>query len=88
MPSKVTNLFHQVTPLDEIKRYNKSFKNDKIQEGYKQWEENLNDSKENNEEDNYKVWKKNSPYLYDCVLTHMFDWPSLSVQWLPTRDMF
>ena len=35
----------------------------------------------------YKVWKKNAPYLYDVVLTHALDWPSLTVQWLPTRKV-
>jgi WD40 repeat protein len=32
----------------------------------------------------YKIWKKNTPYLYDFVLTHSLDWPSLTCQWLPT----
>ena len=31
----------------------------------------------------YKVWKKNSPFLYDLVMTHALEWPSLTVQWLP-----
>ena len=31
----------------------------------------------------YKVWKKNSPFLYDLVFTHRLEWPSLTVQWLP-----
>lgn len=31
----------------------------------------------------YRVWKKNSPFLYDFVTTHALDWPSLTVQWLP-----
>jgi len=31
----------------------------------------------------YKVWKKNSPFLYDLVMTHSLEWPSLTVQWLP-----
>jgi hypothetical protein len=31
----------------------------------------------------YKIWKKNSPFLYDLVVTHALEWPSLSVQWLP-----
>ncbi|ORY48532.1 WD40 repeat-like protein [Rhizoclosmatium globosum] len=31
----------------------------------------------------YKVWKKNSPFLYDLVVTHALEWPSLTVQWLP-----
>jgi WD40 repeat protein len=31
----------------------------------------------------YKVWKKNTPFMYDTVMTHSLDWPSLTVQWLP-----
>ena len=30
----------------------------------------------------YKIWKKNAPFLYDLVMTHALEWPSLSVQWL------
>lgn len=32
----------------------------------------------------YKIWKKNTPYLYDFVMTHALEWPSLTCQWLPT----
>jgi histone-binding protein RBBP4 len=31
----------------------------------------------------YKIWKKNTPFLYDVVMTHALEWPSLTVQWLP-----
>lgn len=34
----------------------------------------------------YNIWKKNSPYLYDLVITRAFEWPSLTVQWLPERE--
>lgn len=33
--------------------------------------------------DEYKVWKKNTPFLYDVVMTHALEWPSLTVQWFP-----
>ena len=33
--------------------------------------------------ENYKIWKKNVPFLYDMVVTHSLEWPSLTVQWLP-----
>jgi len=33
----------------------------------------------------YKIWKKNTPFLYDLVMTHALEWPSLTVQWLPDR---
>lgn len=31
----------------------------------------------------YKLWKKNVPYLYDMMITHSLNWPSLSVQFFP-----
>lgn len=34
----------------------------------------------------YKVWKKNTPFLYDLVITHALEWPSLTVEWLNDRD--
>lgn len=34
----------------------------------------------------YKTWKKNAPYLYDVVITHALDWPSLTCQWMPDRE--
>jgi len=33
----------------------------------------------------YKVWKKNTPFLYDVIITKALEWPSLTVQWLPDR---
>eukprot|EP00891_Asterochloris_glomerata_P004904 jgi/Astpho2/4904/Aster-05833 len=34
----------------------------------------------------YKIWKKNTPFLYDLVITHALEWPSLTVQWLPQKE--
>ncbi|KAL3132860.1 Chromatin assembly complex, subunit 3 [Trebouxia sp. C0009 RCD-2024] len=34
----------------------------------------------------YKIWKKNTPFLYDLVITHALEWPSLTVQWLPNKE--
>ena len=31
----------------------------------------------------FQIWKKNSPFLYDIVMSHTLEWPSLTVQWLP-----
>ena len=31
----------------------------------------------------YKIWEKNTPFLYDLVMTHALEWPSLTAQWLP-----
>ena len=35
----------------------------------------------------YKIWKKNAPYLYDIAITHALIWPSLTVQWLPVNEV-
>lgn len=34
----------------------------------------------------YKIWKKNTPFLYDLVITHALEWPSLTVEWISGRD--
>jgi histone-binding protein RBBP4 len=34
----------------------------------------------------YKVWKKNSIFLYDLVITHALEWPTLTLQWLPDME--
>lgn len=34
----------------------------------------------------YKMWKKDAPHLYDFLLLHSLDWPSYSFQWLPETD--
>lgn len=31
----------------------------------------------------YKTWKKNSPFLYDMILTTALTWPTLTIQWFP-----
>jgi len=33
----------------------------------------------------YKKWKKNSRYLYDTLLATEMEWPSLSVEWFPSK---
>lgn len=44
------------------------------------------DEKLINEE--YKIWKKNTPFLYDLVMTHALEWPSLTVEWLPDMERY
>ena len=34
----------------------------------------------------YKIWKKESPDFYDFLLLHSLDWPSFTFQWLPETD--
>lgn len=33
--------------------------------------------------DEFKIWRKNVPFLYDMLLSHALTWPSLTVQWFP-----
>jgi histone-binding protein RBBP4 len=33
----------------------------------------------------YKIWKKNSPFFYDTLYSHALTWPSLTVEWMPSR---
>ncbi|GAB2219468.1 hypothetical protein Drorol1_Dr00007104 [Drosera rotundifolia] len=35
-------------------------------------------------EEEYNVWKKNTPFLYNFIISHPLEWPSLTVQWLPS----
>lgn len=44
------------------------------------------DSLEQTINEEYKIWKKNTPFLYDLVMTHALEWPSLTVQWLPDKQ--
>ena len=46
-------------------------------------EANSNDSEPSEVADEYKIWKKNLPFLYDTMLSHALLWPSLTIQWLP-----
>jgi histone-binding protein RBBP4 len=34
----------------------------------------------------YKIWKKNCPFLYDIVVTHALEWPTLTTQWFPDKE--
>lgn len=35
-------------------------------------------------EEEFAVWKKNTPFLYDLVVSHPLQWPSLTVHWVPS----
>lgn len=37
-------------------------------------------------QDNYRIWKKNTPYLYDYISTYSLLWPSLTVQFFPDLE--
>lgn len=36
----------------------------------------------------YKIWKRNTPFLYDMLMSHALEWPSLSAQWLPVIETY
>ena len=36
----------------------------------------------------YKIWKRNTPFLYDIVMTHALEWPTLTVQWMPKTSRY
>ncbi|GMP91602.1 hypothetical protein CsSME_00042228 [Camellia sinensis var. sinensis] len=35
----------------------------------------------------FTVWKKNTPLLYDLIVSHSLEWPSLTVHWLPSPPL-
>ncbi|KAJ4411490.1 Histone acetyltransferase type B subunit 2 [Didymella pomorum] len=56
-------------------------------------EEHSSRSHEDQEEENshklineeYKIWKKNSVFLYDMLYGRALEWPTLTTQWLPDK---
>ena len=34
----------------------------------------------------YKIWKKHCPFMYDTMITHVLEWPSLTVEWGTGRE--
>lgn len=38
-------------------------------------------------EEEFTVWKKNTPFLYDLIISHPLEWPSLTVQFLPSPPL-
>jgi hypothetical protein len=45
--------------------------------------ENTDDVEEQTIFEEYKIWKKNAPFLYDTLYAHAMMWPTLTVEWLP-----
>ncbi|PVU88332.1 hypothetical protein BB559_004871 [Furculomyces boomerangus] len=81
MTNEIEKLSENESQIDSI-----NGKNDYAENNDNGFEENnediaIREEKLINEE--YKVWKKNSPFLYDMLITHALEWPSLTVQWFP-----
>lgn len=59
-------------------------------------EEHSSRSHEDQEEENnhkvineeYKIWKKNSVFLYDMLYGRALEWPTLTTQWLPDKKPY
>ena len=49
-------------------------------------EDEIKEEKIVNEE--YKIWKKNSPFLYDMMLSSALEWPTLTTQWFPDKQEY
>ena len=50
--------------------------NQEVESGGMTTEETAEDKQRAEE---YKIWRKNTPFLYDTVVTHSLEWPSLTV---------
>lgn len=37
-------------------------------------------------EEDFSVWKRNTPFLYDLMISHPLEWPSLTVHWVPSAS--
>ena len=35
-------------------------------------------------EEDFSIWKKNTPFLYDLMISNPLEWPSLTVHWVPS----
>ncbi|KAF7491698.1 putative histone-binding protein lin-53 [Sarcoptes scabiei] len=44
-------------------------------------DENIEDDLREFEYENYRIWKKNCPFLYNLLITNSVEWPSTTVQW-------
>ena len=60
--------------------------NEELQDQGSSEDEEEVDEDEQAIQDEYRLWKKNTPFLYDTVLTHCLTWPSLTCEWLPDKS--
>jgi hypothetical protein len=83
-------------PADENMKPDDNLELDKKHEKLVDGDENIDgdemededDEMEEKIQDEYRTWKKNTPFLYDTVLTHCLTWPSLTCDWLPDRTEY
>lgn len=53
---------------------------------YMQKDEEVEETEEQVILEEYKIWKKHSPFMYDTMITHVLEWPSLTVEWGSGRE--
>ena len=49
--------------------------------------ENTDELEEQKIFEEYKIWKKNAPFFYDTLYSHALTWPTLTVEWMTSRDV-
>ncbi|EEA07794.1 uncharacterized protein CMU_028680 [Cryptosporidium muris RN66] len=47
---------------------------------------NINQSQELERQEKHKIWKENTSLLYDNIMTHIMEWPSLTIEWMKAID--
>lgn len=80
MDETMSGMFSPITSF--LPRYSHASRSDALDTRDEQDQEAL-EQKNINEE--YKIWKKNSVFLYDMIYGRALEWPSLTVQWLPDK---
>jgi histone-binding protein RBBP4 len=55
-------------------------------EAHEEQEQEAAEQKIINEE--YKIWKKNSVFLYDMMYGRALEWPTLTTQWFPDKKPY
>lgn len=77
-----------MTVLLEDKQRGTRFEQDTNIEEINGFEADSKQSPIDNETQNrYRYWKKNTPFLYDYLVTHPLVWPSLTVQFFPDLEL-
>jgi len=38
-------------------------------------------------EEEFSIWKRNTPFLYDLMISHPLEWPSLTLHWVPSTPI-
>jgi len=60
---------------------------EKARYGLGEYDDEENPQKELSVEEEYQLWRKNCPVMYEFVSETALTWPSLTVQWLPNQEI-